>query len=148
MLIKMKTPCIGVCSTGIGDSVCRGCKRFAHEIIAWNGYSIAEQQAIMARIELLTTQVLQERIQVLDQKQLVQQLEQNKVRVYPGLNPYCLAYDAIRAFGAQLKELNWIGCKARAPWHELSIVELKQSIDDSLFELSSAHFERYFPGHL
>ena len=35
----VKTPCIGVCSTGIGDSVCRGCKRFSHEVIDWNSYS-------------------------------------------------------------------------------------------------------------
>ncbi|MDC1160500.1 DUF1289 domain-containing protein, partial [Luminiphilus sp.] len=25
----IRTPCIGVCSTGVGDVVCRGCKRFA-----------------------------------------------------------------------------------------------------------------------
>ncbi|MEC7008614.1 MAG: DUF1289 domain-containing protein, partial [Pseudomonadota bacterium] len=36
-LKPIKTPCIGVCSTGIGDSVCRGCKRFSHEVIHWNG---------------------------------------------------------------------------------------------------------------
>ncbi|WP_226704400.1 DUF1289 domain-containing protein [Microbulbifer elongatus] len=44
---KVRTPCIGVCSTGIGDNVCRGCKRFAHEVIDWNAYS-EEQRRIIA----------------------------------------------------------------------------------------------------
>ena len=50
-LNPIRTPCIGVCSTGIGDAVCRGCKRFAHEVIDWNGYSQAQKQAIDARLD-------------------------------------------------------------------------------------------------
>ncbi|MEL0305883.1 MAG: DUF1289 domain-containing protein, partial [Halieaceae bacterium] len=44
-LVPIRTPCIGVCSTGVGDVVCRGCKRFAHEVIDWNGYSPEQKQA-------------------------------------------------------------------------------------------------------
>ena len=43
----VKTPCIGVCSTGIGDAVCRGCKRFSHEVIHWNSYSQDHKRAIV-----------------------------------------------------------------------------------------------------
>lgn len=145
---NIKTPCIGVCSTGIGDSVCRGCRRFAHEVIGWNGYSEDERRAILRRIEALTTQVLQERVLVVDKQQLLAQLAQNKVRVNSGLNEYCLAYEAIRVFGSQLKELSWIGCRARAAWQQCSVAEIKRSVDENLFELSKAHYERYFPGHL
>ncbi|MCF8976542.1 DUF1289 domain-containing protein, partial [Pseudomonas edaphica] len=28
----IKTPCVGLCSTVYGDLVCRGCKRFHHEV--------------------------------------------------------------------------------------------------------------------
>lgn len=38
----IKTPCIGLCSTVYGDLVCRGCKRFHHEVIQWNGYGEEE----------------------------------------------------------------------------------------------------------
>jgi hypothetical protein len=31
----IKTPCVGLCSTVYGDLVCRGCKRFHHEVINW-----------------------------------------------------------------------------------------------------------------
>lgn len=144
MPTKIKTPCIGVCSTGLGDSVCRGCKRFAHEVIGWNGYNEDERRAIMARIEALITQVVQERVVVLDEAQLQQQLALNKVRVNPGANAYCMAYEAIRVFGSHLDDLSKIGCRPRAEWQALSTVELKKSIDTGLFELSRAHFERYF----
>lgn len=145
---KTKTPCIGVCSTGIGDSVCRGCKRFAHEVIGWNGYSEDERRAILRRIEALTKQVMQERVLVVDKQQLVSQLEQNRVRVNPGMSEYCLAYEAIRVFGSQLKDLGWIGCQARGHWQQADVAEIKRSVEENLFELSRAHYERYFPGHL
>ncbi|MBK8327782.1 MAG: DUF1289 domain-containing protein [Moraxellaceae bacterium] len=46
-----KTPCIGLCSTVFGDSVCRGCMRFIHEVIDWNRYS-TEQKTIIFRARL------------------------------------------------------------------------------------------------
>ena len=48
-LLTVKTPCIGVCSTALGGFVCRGCKRFAHEVIDWNGYSHEQKMAIEQR---------------------------------------------------------------------------------------------------
>ena len=31
-----RSPCIGICSTDLGDPVCRGCHRTADEVIRWN----------------------------------------------------------------------------------------------------------------
>lgn len=145
MLSRIKTPCIGVCSTGIGDSVCRGCKRFAHEVIGWNAYTEEERSHIMQRIENLLSQVMQNHIRVVDENCLRQQLAQQQVRVYPGLNIYCQAFEAIRTFGGQLKSLDLIGCQARAPWQALPVADLKKTIDEAFFQLSCAHYERYFP---
>lgn len=145
MLTRIKTPCIGVCSTGIGGSVCRGCKRFAHEVIGWNGYTDEERALIMRRIESLLSQVVENHIRVVDATKLREQLEQQQVRVYPGLNLYCQAFEAIRAFGGQLKDLEWIGCKAVDSCRDLPVSEIKKSMDDAFFRLSSAHYERYFP---
>lgn len=145
MLTRIKTPCIGVCSTGIGDSVCRGCKRFAHEVIGWNSYTEDERCHIMQRIETLLSQVVQNHIRIVDAALLQQQLEQQRVRVYPGLNLHCQAFEAIRTFGGQLKTLDLIGCDILPPWRHLSIAELKKSMDEAFFQLSCAHHERYFP---
>ena len=50
---KVKTPCVGVCSTVFGDEVCRGCKRFQHEVIEWNGYTDFEKEIVWNRLESL-----------------------------------------------------------------------------------------------
>ena len=63
-------PCIGVCSTGIGDAVCRGCKRFAHEVIDWNGYSQAQKQAIDARLDRFLAMCVANKLRIVDQKLL------------------------------------------------------------------------------
>ena len=47
----IKTPCVGLCSTVYGDLVCRGCKRYHHEVIQWNGYNAEEKQAVWLRLE-------------------------------------------------------------------------------------------------
>jgi predicted Fe-S protein YdhL (DUF1289 family) len=145
MLTRIKTPCIGVCSTGIGDSVCRGCKRFAHEVIGWNGYSDEERQLIMRRIETLLSQVVENYIHIADSAKLQQQLEEQRVRIYPGLNIHCQAFEAIRTFGSQLKDLDWIGCEALPTYRDLPVSEIKKRMDDAFFQLSCAHYERYFP---
>lgn len=45
------TPCVGRCSTVFGDDVCRGCRRFSHEVIHWNRYSDEEQRLVWIRLD-------------------------------------------------------------------------------------------------
>lgn len=148
MLTKVKTPCIGVCSTGIGDSVCRGCKRFGHEVIRWNGYSEQERQVIVDRIEHLLTPLVQARVRVKDKALLLEQLVGQKVRVDSRLNVYSHVYEAIRTFGSQLSSLQVIGCEFTSEWSGKSIADLKSAIEDDFYQISCAHYERYFPGHI
>lgn len=56
--IALLTPCAGRCSTVFGDSVCRGCRRFNHEVIKWNTYSIDQQTAVWRRLDLQLDQIL------------------------------------------------------------------------------------------
>lgn len=60
MQLKKRTPCVGICSTTYGDLVCRGCKRFAHEIVQWNGYDEAQQDAVRERLQRLRDEVLEQ----------------------------------------------------------------------------------------
>ena len=41
---------MGICSTTYGDLVCRGCKRFAHEIISWNGFDESQREIVWSRL--------------------------------------------------------------------------------------------------
>ena len=55
-LINRRTPCVGVCSTTYGDLVCRGCKRFSHEIVGWNGYDPDQKDRVWARLSELSNE--------------------------------------------------------------------------------------------
>jgi predicted Fe-S protein YdhL (DUF1289 family) len=46
----LTTPCIGRCSTTFGDEVCRGCRRYSHEIINWNEMSNEDKFEIWERL--------------------------------------------------------------------------------------------------
>ena len=63
---RRPTPCVGICSTTYGDLVCRGCKRFAHEIVEWNGYDEEQREQIRDRLDGLRDQVVAQYLAVGD----------------------------------------------------------------------------------
>lgn len=144
----VKTPCIGVCSTGLGDSVCRGCKRYAHEVIQWNAYKVDERRAILKRIDSHLATVVAERIEVFDGLRLAHELRQRNLAYQPQTPPHALVYLALRSFGARLPNLEVIGCRAKGEWADLPIAQLKERLELTFYELSCAHYQRYFPGCL
>ena len=77
----IKTPCVGLCSTVYGDLVCRGCKRFHHEVIHWNGYNEEEKRAVWLRLEQLLVQVMAGKLEIFDAQRLRGQLEARKIRL-------------------------------------------------------------------
>lgn len=56
--IASLTPCAGRCSTVFGDAVCRGCRRFNHEVIRWNTYTPVQQSMVWRRLDLQLDQIL------------------------------------------------------------------------------------------
>ena len=56
--ISSLTPCAGRCSTVFGDAVCRGCRRFNHEVIRWNTFSAAQHTAVWHRLDAQLDQIL------------------------------------------------------------------------------------------
>jgi len=117
-LKSVKSPCVGVCSTGIGDSVCRGCKRYMHEIVDWNAYSAEERASVIGRISNLVQQVAEPVIEIVDVEQFHQALKYQHVRFDELAGPYV-----------------WL------------LEELREQIDKDFFTLSQVHYERYFPQH-
>ncbi len=45
------TPCIGICSTAIGDDVCIGCGRTFEEVNNWNSLADEAKITINKRLE-------------------------------------------------------------------------------------------------
>lgn len=149
---RVRTPCIGVCSTGIGDSVCRGCKRFSHEVIHWNGYSEAEKRIVDARLAEFLALCMRNRFEVIDAGLLRWQLEVQQVRHNPDHDDYCCLFALLKAGAGQIKDPTKFGFRARVPLADTSLLALREQVDREFYELSVAHYERYlatpdmFPG--
>ncbi|WPC03351.1 DUF1289 domain-containing protein [Pseudomonas sp. MBLB4123] len=140
---RIKTPCVGLCSTVYGDLVCRGCKRFHHEVIHWNGYSEEEKRAVWLRLEQLLVQVMAAKLEVFDAVRLRSQLEQRQIRFVPQQSPYCWAYQLIARGARVISQLEAYGLALLPEFRDWALPELRDAIDREFFLLSEAHYERY-----
>lgn len=147
MFKRVRTPCIGVCSTGIGDNVCRGCKRFSHEVISWNAYTEDQRFMIAQRLELFLTQIVKTKFEVFDFKLLNNQLNAQQVRFEESQNAYCWLFALLKAGASQIEQPEHYGFRVLGEWRDLSLTQIREDIDAELFTLSSAHYDRYIaPG--
>jgi predicted Fe-S protein YdhL (DUF1289 family) len=140
---RIKTPCVGLCSTVFGDQVCRGCKRFHHEIVNWNLYSNEEKRAVWERLEVLLIQVMQGKLTVFDPHMLRGQLEQRKIRFNPAQSTLCWAYQLIAKGARVINQLDAYGITLMPEFRDWPLPDLRDAIDREFFILSEAHYERY-----
>ncbi len=146
---SIKTPCVGLCSTVYGDLVCRGCKRFHHEVIHWNGYDDEAKRAVWLRLEQLLVQVMVAKLEIFDKDKLRLQLEQRKIRFVPHQSEYCWAYQLIARGARVINQLEAYGMALLPEFRDWELPELRDAIDREFFLLSEAHYERYIaPGFL
>lgn len=143
MFKPVRTPCIGVCSTGIGDSVCRGCKRFAQEVIHWNAFNEEQRRAIDARLQVLLRQVVEPKLKVVDERLLRRQVDLQQIRYNPDHNCYSWVFDLLKAGASQIQDLRHFGCELMPEWQGRPLPELRAAIDADYFALSQAYYDRY-----
>ena len=138
---RSSTPCLGICTTTFGDEVCKGCKRFAHEIISWPKYSENEREIINGRLEQFKIKILQNRFKIFDSELLASKLEEKAINFNHSLEPLTWIFDLFRAAGSQEFELKNYGIQSL-----ISFVPkvIKDEINTELLELSEAHHQRYF----
>ena len=140
---KIKTPCVGVCSTVFGDQVCRGCKRFQHEVIEWNGYSDSEKEIVWNRLESLKILIMKSKILIEDPILLKNKLDLYEISYYEKVDPYCWVFDLIKQASKSIADIKEFGLKLILD-QPSDLGELKQLIEEELFALSEAHYQRYF----
>ncbi|MEY3668195.1 MAG: hypothetical protein RL572_1735 [Pseudomonadota bacterium] len=140
-----RTPCIGICSTtSIGDAICRGCKRYAFEVIRWNAYTDAEKEAVLRRIEALTEQILKNRFHIQWPEALQNALDAHKIPLNPALSPYCWLHSLLQK--APLADIDPAACGFAIVASEqgASLVQLASVVNAELLLLCEAHFDRYY----
>ena len=140
-----RTPCIGVCSTtSVGDSICRGCKRYAFEVIRWNGYLDQEKEAVLRRIEALTVQIMQDKFHIVSVVALQQGMARLKLPFNAQLSPYCWINTLMQKAPLERVVLADFGISVTPALVHLSNQDLAELVDTELLLLCDAHFERYF----
>ena len=140
---RSSTPCLGICSTTYGDDVCRGCKRFIHEVINWNSYSNDEKEIVNSRLEEFKVTILSHRFKVTDAELLSSKLKEHAINFNDPLDPITWIFDLLRASSQDL-DLELFGLELLPDHRTLSLSTIKDEINTELFELSQAHFDRYF----
>lgn len=140
---KVKTPCIGVCSTGIGDTVCRGCKRFAHEIINWNCYTETQRQLVITRLDQFLATVVTHKIDIFDEKKLLAQAQYQQLNPDETLSSARWVYELIRVGSTQIKTTEAYGFRIKPDWQHLPLTAIKEQLDQDFYHLSTAHYARY-----
>jgi uncharacterized protein len=141
----VKTPCIGICSTtSLGDKICRGCKRFNYEVIHWNQYSEEEKRAVLCRIDQLTTQIMEERFNIFSIEKIQQVLDDFRFFYDPELSPYCWLHNLLQKRLYRIGSLSELGVEYTPAYAGADLKELLLDINQQLFNLSQAHFDRYF----
>ena len=140
---RSSTPCLGICSTTYGDDVCRGCKRFIHEVINWNSYSNDEKEIVNSRLEEFKVTILSHRFKVTDTELLSSKLKEHAINFNDALDPITWIFDLLRASSQDL-DLELFGLELLPDHRAFSLSSIKDEINTELFELSQAHFDRYF----
>ena len=150
MEATIKTPCVGICSTALGDPVCRGCKRFNHEVTQWNGYTSGEKQNVVNRIAELLQQVLSRYIEITNiaklktfvskRRKLVNKLDINSTDAE-------WAYTTIEWLAGKMAEqetLTSVGLILKSEYRHLDPIGLFKAIDEDFYDLCLAYYDANF----
>lgn len=140
---SVNTPCVGICSTVFGDEVCRGCKRFQHEIIQWNGYDDVAKRSVLNRLELLKVQIMESKIRITDEGLLMTKLLEFKIKFEEDNNSLCWVFDLLRSGSQSIVSPTDFGFEL-IDNSVSNLSELKKVMEEELFKLSEAHYQRYF----
>ena len=144
-LIK-RTPCIGVCSTSYGDHICRGCKRFSHEVTGWIKYSDTEKSLVNERLQKFKTTILEDKFTIIDPEKLKNKLKDANISFNQELDPLCWVFDLFRTFTIEDIDLEEVGIALKGEFSNMPLSKIKEDINKEFFELSLAHYERYIIG--
>jgi len=132
---------VGICSTTYGDLVCRGCKRFAHEIVEWNGFADGQQQLVWKRLYRLREGAVLKHVKINDEGLLLDRGRAFRVPDLESLSVANVGYEVLRRSRNQtgFAALGMTPLQADA-----TVQALFQQIELELYERSIAQYERDF----
>jgi len=119
--------------------VCRGCKRYAHEIVGWNAYSDDQRERVWTRLNALLTDSVRAHVEVVDEGKLRSVAKRLKLHSAVELPAEVLAFRTLRTRAVPLDAL---GLHPRHAGH--SSIDTARAIDTEFYIRSRAHYEASF----
>ena len=141
---RSSTPCIGICSTTFGDDVCKGCKRFSHEITNWGKFSTDERAVVNSRLEQFKTTILEEKFSISDSELFESKMNEFSINFNSSLEPITWIFDLLRASSNKDLNVNDFGVEILPAFSHLSLIELRDLINQEMLQLSEAHYYKFF----
>ena len=141
---RSSTPCIGICSTTFGDDVCKGCKRFSHEITNWGKFSTDERAVVNSRLEQFKTTILEEKFTISDNELFESKMNEFSINFNSSLDPITWIFDLLRASSNKDLDLSDFGIEILPKFSNLSLLELRDLINQEMLQLSEAHYYKFF----
>ena len=141
---RSSTPCIGICSTTFGDDVCKGCKRFSHEITNWGKFSTDERAVVNSRLEQFKRTILEEKFTISDSNLFESKMNEFSINFNSSLEPITWIFDLLRASSNKDLNVNDFGVEILPAFSDLSLIELRDLINQEMLQLSEAHYYKFF----
>ena len=126
--------------------MCRGCKRFSHEIVDWNSYDDAQKETIWERLETFKKQVVGQIVRFKDQDRFQSAIEDQKIKEP---EDYQAVYLLLQRLVRHSKTLSCAGLENVSPDFEIMEGEIDslltlQQIDKEIVTRSRAFYERSY----
>jgi len=143
-----RTPCVGICSTTYGDLVCRGCKRFAHEIVQWNGFDEAQRSTVWQRLLSMRAGAVNSVLEVTHEEKLRDSARQLGLASGDTLDAANLLYELLQRLQWRERRLTLAQLGVRVPDDaadtSAAAGELLARIDQEFYRRSVAQYERNY----
>ncbi|MDZ7852724.1 MAG: DUF1289 domain-containing protein [Halomonas sp.] len=106
---RIISPCVGLCSTTLGDPVCRGCQRVDSEIRDWPALSCEQRQRRMLELDRLRSEVAGRFLEVVDPASLEAQLRRHRIRFRDAQPLLSRAVELLRVGRGRIRDLSCYG---------------------------------------
>ncbi|MCK2043903.1 DUF1289 domain-containing protein [Chromohalobacter sp. TMW 2.2308] len=111
---RIQSPCVGLCSTTVGDRVCRGCQRTEDEIRDWFTLDAEARAARMQALDALRVRVASRLLHVDDPACLEAQLIRHRIRFRSDQPSLSRAVELLRVGRTRMQDLSRYGLRRHA----------------------------------
>jgi len=132
------SPCVGLCSTTLGDRICRGCQRSDTEIRDWFALAGDQRAVRIHELDALREAVAGRYLRLVDGAALEAQLKRHRIRFRPDQPGLSRAVELLRVGRERIQELSCYGLAPVGQGEGLTASELHARLAAELNDAAEA----------